>query len=248
MIANLTNQLLLVLVLVAVLGIVIGAALMQISAIHSKRKQAQHHRISTEKLRDDLAELEHRNAALLRAGNAENQLLSIAKNKEAQVSAQQDALAVHSRLQAQRISSLEASLLAAEERGLRLQRDFESYKAHKQQELDISRRLVSEDRVSEERINEQQADGRADNDLPVLNKRVAATAASVQAIQSMLEQELDIPALAEIELPDSIDDIDFADFADFPDLVDNFGKDIGKEEATDLAVEKLLEDEAGPVG
>ncbi|MEE9332563.1 MAG: hypothetical protein V3U65_00540 [Granulosicoccaceae bacterium] len=244
MTANLTNQLLLVLVLVAVLGIAIGAALLQIKAIHSKRRLVQHHRISTEKLRDHLAELEHRHAALQRAVDAENQLLSIAKNKETQADAQQDALVVHSRLQAQRISSLEASLIAAEERGLRLQGDFESYKTHKQQELDISRRLLSEERISEERVNEQQSDERADNDLPVLNTRVAdavaPAAASVQAIQNMFEQELDIPALAESDLPSSINDIDFAEFANFADF--------GDREVTDLAVEKLLEDEADPVG
>lgn len=253
MVTNLTYQLLLVLGLVAVLGIAIGAALMHIRAIHSKRKLAQHHRVSVEKLRDQLSDTEQRYAALQRAGNAENQLLSIAKNKEVQASAQQDALAVHSRLQAQRISSLEASLLAAEERGLRFQRDFESYKSHKQQELDISRRLVSEDRISEESLNEQQADGRADNDLPVLNKRVnkdianeaVPLVASVQAIQNMLEQELDIPAFAESELPDTIDDIDFAGF---PDFSKEFGTDFGKLGATDLALKKLLEDEADPVG
>ncbi len=249
MAANFTYQLLLILALASLLGIVIGAALMQIKAIHYKRKQAQHHKVSTEKLRDHLAELEHRHAALLRAGTAENQLLSIAKNKETQASAQQDALAVHSRLQAQRISSLEASLVAAEERGLRLQRDFESYKMHKQQELDISRRLVSEERISEERINEQQLEARAENDLPVLNKRVTSAdvppAASVQAIQNMLEQELDIPELAESELPESINDIDFAGFEHFGDFIENDVADIEKETRE---IKKLLEDEAGPVG
>ena len=251
MTANLTYQLLLVLVLVAVLGIAIGAASLQIMAIHFKRKQAQQHRLATEKLRDHLAELEHSHAALQRAVNAENQLLSIAKNKETQASAQQDALAVHSRLQAQRISSLEASLLAAEERGLRLQRDFESFKVHKQQELDISRRLVSEDRVSKERTNERQINERADNELPVLNKRVADSvvplAASVQAIQNMLEQELDIPALSESELPGSINDIDFADFADFGEVkLTNHAADDLK--IDDIELEKLWEDEADPIG
>ena len=245
MTANITYQLLLVLALVAVLGAVIGAALLQIKAIYSQRKQAQHHKVATEKLREHLAELEHRHAALQRAGNAENQLLSIAKNKETQANAQQDALAVHSRLQAQRIASLEASLLAAEERGLRLQRDFESYKTHKQQELDISRRLVNE-----ERVNEQQVGERADNDLPVLNKRVADViappAASVQAIQNMLEQELNIPALAESELPGSIDDIDFSDFGEFDENAIAELDSVGKKQTSE--VEKLLEDEADPVG
>ena len=240
MTANLTYQLLFVLVLVAVLGIAIGAALLHIKAIHFKNKQAQHHRVSTEKLRDQLAELEHRHAALERAEGAENQLLSIAKNKEDQASAQQDALQVHSRLQAQRISSLEASLLAAEERGLRLQRDFESYKTHKQQELEMSRRLLNEQHVGKQRQGEHPGNERTDSNLPVLNKRVADVvvppAASVQAIQAMLEQELDIPALAESELLGSINDIDFDDI-EFAEI-----------EFDEIETEGLLIDETDPVG
>ena len=240
MTANLTYQLLFVLALVAVLGIVIGAALLHIKAIHSKNLQAQHHRVTTEKLRDQLAELEHRHAALERAEGAENQLLLIAKNKEDQASAQQEALQMHSRLQAQRISSLEASLLAAEERGLRMQRDFESYKMHKQQELEMSRRLLTEQRVSEQRVSEQPSNEPTDNDLPVLNKRVADVvdppAASVQAIQAMLEQKLDIPALAESELLGSINDIDF-DEIEFDEI-----------EFDEIETEGLLIDETDPVG
>jgi len=74
MTANITYQMLLVLVLVTGLGIAIGAALLHLKAIHDKRKQAEHHRVVTEKLRDQLAEVEHRHAAVLRAGSAENQL------------------------------------------------------------------------------------------------------------------------------------------------------------------------------
>jgi len=214
-----THQLLFVLTLASLLGGVIGATLMHIKALHYKTKQARHHKISTEKLRDQVAELERRIAAMQRAGTAEAQLLSITKNKKDQADAQQDALQVHSRLQAQRISSLEASLLSAEERGLRLQRDFESYKTHKQQELEMSRRTTAE-RLSGEL---------ADSDLPVLNKRVAeldaAPAASVQAMHAMLEQELDISALDEAQPSGSLNDIDF-----------------------DATLQKHLEEEADPIG
>jgi len=214
-----TYQLLVVLSLASLLGGVIGATLMHIKALHHKTKQARHHKVATEKLRDQVAELEHRTAAMQRAGTAEAQLLSIAKNKNDHANAQQDALEVHSRLQAQRISSLEASLLSAEERGLRLQRDFESYKTHKQQELEMSRRTTAQ----------RQAGELSDNDLPVLNKRVAeldvAPAASVHAMHTMLEQELDIANLDEAEPSGSLSDIDF-----------------------DATLQKHLEEEADSIG
>jgi|GEM_PF-5028870 len=219
MTANFTYQLLFVLALASLLGGLIGATLMHIKALHYKTKQARHHKASTEKLRDQVAELEHRTAAMQRAGSAEAQLLTIAKNREDQATAQQDALQVHSRLQAQRIASLEASLLAAEERGLRLQRDFESFKTHKKQELEMSRRS---------RSVESPATAQTDNDLPVLNKRVndlQLDISEVDSAQSMLELELDIAALSEDELSGSVNDIDF-----------------------DATLQKHLEEEADSVG
>ncbi len=219
MATNTTFLLLSILLLAAGLGVIIGAALMRLRDVHSLGKASRESQIALTELRSKHTDLESRYAAVKRAVVKENQLLAESKNKQEQAAAQQDALQVHARLQAQRIASLEASLSAAEERGLRQQRDFESYKSHKQRELELSRASASMDR----------SQSLPDSDLPVLKKRVTQTdlplastaAASVEAIQAMLQQAEEIPALAESELAGSVNDIDF---------------------------EKMLEDEISPIG
>ena len=140
----------------------------------------------------------------------------------------EEALQLHSQLQAQRISTLEAQLATYEDQQIRLQRDFASYKSNKSRELELAR-------------SNPESWAEADS-LPVLSKRIGADEVEteigshgrIDAIPSQgvvvtkgkerlglsrrddsdrlskpLSRELDIPTLSESELPDSVDGLEF---------------------------------------
>ena len=138
-------------------------------------------------------------------------------NKSAQ---REEALELHSQLQAQRISRLEAQLATYEDQQIRLQRDFASYKSNKSRELELAR-------------NSTESWSQADS-LPVLSKRIESDPAqgrepepSIDSpeggrlrvsgrrrndrdrLSKPLSRELEIPALTESELPDSVDGLEF---------------------------------------
>lgn len=125
----------------------------------------------------------------------------------------------------QRIQLLEAEVSASEEQYIRLQRDFAAYKSNKTHELELARIKPGNWAQSEQ--------------LPVLNKRIsneeadvarslhmksrygsetqrAPTTEPVQHADKSAGQigipwsnELDIPTLAESELPDSVEELEF---------------------------------------
>ncbi|MFK7890919.1 MAG: hypothetical protein AB8B63_08905 [Granulosicoccus sp.] len=129
------------------------------------------------------------------------------------------ALETHSQLQAQRIQSLESQVASYEDQQIRLQRDFASYKSNKSRELDVARNTTESWTES--------------GKLPILSSRVDGSAGDAEqsarppryvkpatgqrgsasrrrdALSQPLSRELDIPTLAESELPDSVDDLDF---------------------------------------
>lgn len=208
MVSNLTSLLLITLGLATLLGLIMGAALVRISSLRARKKQLQHHRAELSQQRDQLTDLEYRHGALQKSIVKDKQSFTSEINQHKLSSAQHDALLVHSRLQAKRIASLETNLSESEERGLRLQKDFDTYKLNKQRELEAVWRSNAQSGLNATQLHAL--------DLPVLSKRVnpntsdlALPAASVQAIQAMLEQELDIPIMAESEITGSVDDIDF---------------------------------------
>jgi len=147
---------------------------------------------------------------MMQALESEKKLASMSRNKHAQLSAQAETLQVHSGLQAQRIEKLTSELHASEEKCIRLQRDFASFKANKLREV---------------RMLKVSADEWLDNEeLPVLNKKVdqvATTSAALESLepddlqsnldhtQPIIASELDIPSLAESELPDSVEELEF---------------------------------------
>lgn len=130
----------------------------------------------------------------------------------------EEALQLHSQLQAQRISTLETQLATYEDQQIRLQRDFASYKSNKSRELELAR-------------NNTESWTEADS-LPVLSKRIDAKAGQsgvarqdsaaggkltvsgrrsgdTDRLSKPLSRELEIPALSESELPDSVDGLEF---------------------------------------
>lgn len=148
-----------------------------------------------------------------------NQRNSLAKaTEQAQKALKREAaLELHSQLQAQRIQTLESQVASYEDQQIRLKRDFASYKSNKSRELELAR-------------NKPDA-WSGINELPVLQKRIVETAAkrgsqpptantarsgvsrvstrNPSGLSSPLSRELEIPSLAESELPDSVDDLEF---------------------------------------
>jgi len=143
-------------------------------------------------------------------GASDEEFAGLSKDEQNQLTAQQETLQVHANLQSKRVEKLTSELHASEEKCIRLQRDFASFKANKLREV---------------RMLKVGADEWLDNEeLPVLNKKVeqvSGHSAVVEPLepddeQSELDQsqpiisnELDIPSLAEFELPDTVDELEF---------------------------------------
>ncbi len=209
-----TAELLGALSLSVVLGAVIGVCLYRFRAIKRQRGLSVAHKKALDDLKLEQRKASNDRLAAMRAMDAEHQLLTNAREKAKQSVAQQEAIQVHSQSQAQRIQSLESELAAAEERSLCLQSDFASFKANKIRELQMLR-------LPKESWNDSE-------ELPVLNKRVQFDISNryslsknhnpgrvINAADAMplIARELDIPSLAESELPDSVDELQF-DFAE----------------------------------
>ncbi len=195
-----TLQLLALLLGASVLGILIGSSVMRL-ILNRKLKAAY---IANNALIDS------QNSDDFQAGEFDDQVPGMSQDEQAQLAAQQETLQAHANLQAQRVEKLTSELHASEEKCIRLQRDFASFKANKLREV---------------RMLKVSADEWLDNEeLPVLNKKVetmAAHSADVEQLelddeQSELDQsqpiissELDIPSLAEFELPDTVEELEF---------------------------------------
>jgi len=153
---------------------------------------------------------EHHNSDDLLARDLDDLDAGMSQDEQTQLAAQQETLQAHADLQSQRVEKLTSELHASEEKCIRLQRDFASFKANKLREVNMLK-------VS--------ADEWADNEeLPVLNKKVeqlAAHSADLEELdpddehseldqsQPIISSELDIPSVAEFELPDSVEELEF---------------------------------------
>jgi len=195
MINAITLQLLAVLTGASILGMLIGSSAMRLH-LNRKRRDAY-----------------NSNGAGDHASTAQNQdpnNAGLSINEQTQLAAQQETLQAHADLQAKRMEKLTSELHASEEKCIRLQRDFASFKANKLREV---------------RMLKVSADEWLDNEeLPVLNKKVeqmAAHSAVIEPLESdddqpdldqsqpIITNELDIPSLAEFELPDSVEELEF---------------------------------------
>ncbi|MGQ7843155.1 hypothetical protein ACUNV4_01675 [Granulosicoccus sp. 3-233] len=207
------------LVAVTLLGIIMGYCL---GLLRSKRRARQ----AIQTARQELAK--SRSTVEVDLGSAravivdQRQALAMERERTQKALKRESALELHSQLQAQRIQTLESQVRSYEDQQIRLKRDFASYKSNKSRELELAK-------------NKPDAWSSA-NELPVLQKRIVDPAvrrnrqASVHAIDtsrneqeqlarstqrsgrglsSPLSRELEIPALSESELPDSVEDLDF---------------------------------------
>lgn len=221
MIAEILQTVLIGLVVASLLGAVIGFIVASIRA--NKRQNAVVQSLQTEWSKT-LSEAERQ----IEATNDENTFLKesiVEAHERASLAAKnEESTELHSQLLSQRIQSLESQVSAYEEQQIRLQRDFATYKSNKTRELELARI---------EPASWPQA-----NQLPVLNKRIhrddallsqsfpttekfhsmgsssavlrnTAKSSSGADLDLPLSQELDIPALAESELPDSVEELEF---------------------------------------
>ena len=215
MINAITLQLLVVLLGASLLGILIGSSAMQL--LMNRRLKTAY------SANAGVGEGQYSNNLQAGAFNDQDAGLSLegfspeglplgglSQDEQTQLAAQQETLQAHANLQEQRVEKLTSELHASEERRIRLQRDFASFKANKLREVRMLK--VGADEWLD------------DEELPVLNKKVeqvTAHSADVEQLemdeeQSELDQsqpiissELDIPSLAEFELPDSVEELEF---------------------------------------
>lgn len=222
-----TPQIVLIgLLVVTLLGVVMGYVIANVRAAKHKDTLVESMRSEMSRVRADAeAELKvlskdrENYQASLSAAN--ERVTSILKNEES--------LELHTQFLSQRIQSLESQVSSYEEQQIRLQRDFATYKSNKARELELAR-------IKPESWSQT-------GDLPVLNKRIPhdeslmsrsfpatqvrhagarakhsdtshARARGHTTLSLPLSQELDIPTLAESELPDSVEELEF-ELADF---------------------------------
>jgi len=213
MISVITWQLLAVMLAAALLGLLIGLSGMRLYHARQQKEAYNSHKAVVDKLTAERDVLNSEKTSIMQALESEKKLGGMARDKHSQLAAQQEAFQAHNRLQGQRLAKLDAELVAATEKSIRLERDFASFKANKLREV---------------RMLKVNPDEWLDNEeLPVLNKKVAQSSPHSNShddadtlssesdeidpdqTQPIIASELDIPSLAESELPDSIEELEF---------------------------------------
>ncbi len=207
------------LIAVTLLGIIMGYCL---GLLRSKRRARQAIQAARRDLTQSRSSLDTDLNSARTVIMDQRQALALERERTEKALKRESALELHSQLQAQRIQTLESQVRSYEDQQIRLKRDFASYKSNKSRELELAK-------------NKPDAWSSA-NELPVLQKRIVDPAARrdrqahVQGIEparkeadqaahgsqrtgrglsSPLSRELEIPALSEAELPDSLEDLDF---------------------------------------
>lgn len=216
MIAETPRILLGFLIATTVLGAMIGFCISQISVKRRARRVI-------ETMRDELAmekkaadsdlQMARESIEVLRSTlDAQQETVSTATQRE-------EALETHSQLQAQRIHSLEAQVASYEDQQIRLQRDFASYKSNKSRELEVARNTpeswseAGKLPILSRRIDEVESEAEPAKTAPLYVKQPDGEKGRGNrrrdSLSQPLSRELDIPSLAESELPDSVDELDF---------------------------------------
>ncbi len=191
MTTDLPQKLLFLLAILTLLGIVIGYCIALIRAKHAARK-------AIELVRLELTQEQHAVASELQTATDRAQQLrqDAGQDDDASQATNPDEQAAH-------IEALEAQIAILEDKQLRLQRDFASYKTTKTRQLELARSasLTLADT----------------HDLPTLSRRVEPGNGAMRIrrdeLDHSLTSNLDIPTLAESELSDSWDEVEF-DFVD----------------------------------
>jgi uncharacterized protein (DUF3084 family) len=211
MIESVSSQLLVVLALATVLGVLVGSSIMRIIQVRDQNRDLIAHRKKMKEMEDQHNLLRSENLNIRQALDVEKKITSDVKQEKATLAAQHEALQLHARLQAQRVQTLTSEVNVAEENYIILQSEYANYKANKLREV---------------RMLKVTSDEWMDNkELPVLSKRVMQQnndlsrnpnrqrsyneSSNTNLSQPIIASELDIPSLAESELPDSVEDLEF---------------------------------------
>lgn len=182
------------LIAASVLGLLIGASVARLLTLAGARRVNGALQAHVQELQRQGAQLvEERDSARL-LGERQRELADEAERRADAAEAQQDALSVHARLQAQRLQGLEAEVKASEERLVCLQG-----------ELAQRRHRVTQGASPAPRVAKD-AEARADG-VPVLHKRVDGEKASTA--RPLIDEELDSPRPADFLVPASIDALEF---------------------------------------
>lgn len=153
-------------------------------------------------------------------------LLGLANERVASAQKKEESLELHTQFLSQRIQSLESQVSSYEEQQIRLQRDFATYKSNKARELELARmkpeswsqsghlpvlnkRIPQDESLMSRSFPASQASDSKrleahDDSNPAHSRTRSHTKLSLP-----LSQELDIPTLAESELPDSVEELEF---------------------------------------
>jgi hypothetical protein len=160
--------------------------------------------------------------------------LKLANDRAAVALKKEESLELHTQFLSQRIRSLESQLSSYEEQQIRLQRDFAAYKSNKARELELARikpkswsqaghlpvlnkRIPHDESLMSRSFPASQAhdsERLERQNSPNLSSELSQSPSRAHAhihtkLSLPLSQELDIPALAESELPDSVEELDF---------------------------------------
>lgn len=186
---------------------------------------------------------------LLSNENSEFQTsLRLANERAASAIKQKESLELQAQFLAQRIQSLEAQVSSYEEQQTRLEREFVRYKSDKIRELlqaklnsepyqqtghlpILNKRVADDDSFAPDVISAEQQRARtplhvsrqSDSERVRTDSRVHPSSNNPDKLTLPLSQEWDIPALAESELPDSVEDLEF----ELLDLVADSGNSRG---------------------
>lgn len=207
---NLTTQLLVSLAAAAFLGAVIGGSLHRLWAARRQRnlRTAQQKTIESQALSIEAATYERDVAR--RSLVSERRLASQAVEQTEEVTAQHDALQVHSRMQARRIETLEAERLASARQDKQLQKDLASNTGSKSSDLSPSGKpAVGVQEADSVPVLNRRVPGGSRSGIKTQGRRLAAHTSRAARPPPLISREFEIPDLAESELPASVDDLEF---------------------------------------
>jgi len=212
MIADTPTTLLLSLLIISIIALAMGYCLGLLRTKKQLRQiiDGEHFAIEQSKHEVD-NDLEAARANIERLQNS----LSFEAGKIRSAAEREQALDSQAQVQIQRIQELEAQCAVYEEQQIRAQRDFATFKANKNRELELARLSFEV--------------GGSGNELPTLSERAKPIAEelrlqapvyipnlekgtqrldSPKKLDAPLSKDLEIPALSESELPDMVDDLD----------------------------------------
>lgn len=204
-----TWQLLAVLLAAAFLGVIIGLSCMRLLEARRQKEAYNSLNKSIQKLTVERDSLNAEKSRMLQLLESEKKLGTLVRSKHSQMIAQQETLEVHTGLQSQRLAKLDAKLHAAEEKNVRLERDFASFKANKMREFQMLKaNPAGWSDVDESSISDGHASIANEQDQ-LHSARSEYEVISADLTQPIIASELDIPSIAESELPDSVEELEF---------------------------------------